>query len=479
MAELLKQQHNLVVLELSLDRLSKSASSFGSTVFKLEVSGTSLFEIKTDSKEMGLPNNLREAREYRYNEPIYTIPEIVMQELQKRLPGVLDPGIPLWLQLANDCGILPLVPWERLLQPRLGVPILRLPYFAIKPFSPTSSSLDIILCASTPVAKEPIPVEILLDTLTRRLLETVQRDSVIIHVFADAFVYNNLQSFLRDRLALTNGKGVRLYNPADAATYAPTSSSGSIRETPGHLENPWLLWMIDSLRGHSVDAIHFICHGYLSADLGSLAFATTPTHNEDRRWALFVGAQQLMTFSTYVGASSVGFSSPERNYSELGLRLLADQLARLRPGPVLLQEVRGDPGCQTLAEVYSFLNDEMRDMPPSSSALALYCHPSRVKQIAQQPGDINQESILNQYTLAKGETLKIMESKENTPSWVASSQRYLEQSVAELIETEPTSSSSEPSATRQGVEEALSFLSDTLVRHAPAESDVKGKEPLQ
>jgi hypothetical protein len=69
MAELLKQQHNLVVLELSLDRLSKSASSFGSTVFKLEVSGTSLFEIKTDSKEMGLPNDLREAREYRYNEP--------------------------------------------------------------------------------------------------------------------------------------------------------------------------------------------------------------------------------------------------------------------------------------------------------------------------------------------------------------------------------------------------------------------------
>ncbi len=479
MAELLKQQHNLVVLELSLDRLSSSASSFGSTVFKLEVSGTSLFEIRADCNEMGLPNNLREARKYHYNEPIYTIPEIVMQELQKKLPGVLGPGIPLWLQLANDCGILPLVPWERLLQPRLGVPILRLPYFAIKPFSPTSSSLDIVLCASTPVAKESIPVEILLDTLTRRLLETVQRESVIIHVFADAFVYSNLQSILRDRLVPTNSRVVQLYDPANAPTYTSVRSFGSIHETPGYLESPWLLWIIDALQGRSADMIHFVCHGYLSSDLGALAFAESPAHNKDHGWALFVGAQQLMTFSTHLGASSVGFSSPERNFSELGLRLLADQLARLRPGPVLLQEVRGDPGCQTLAEVYSFLYDEMRDTPPSSPALALYCHPSRVKQIAQQPGDINQESILNQYTLAKGETLKIMEAKENTPSWVASSQRYLERSVAELIETEPTSSSSVPSATRQGVEEALSFLSDTLVRHAPAASDVKGKEPLQ
>jgi hypothetical protein len=232
-----------------------------------------------------------------------------------------------------------------------------------------------------------------------------------------------------------------------------------------------LLWIIDSLQGHSAEMIHFVCHGYLSSDMGAMAFAESPAINEDRQWARFVGAQQLTTFSTHLGASSIGFSSPVVNFSESGLRLLADQVARLRPGPVLLQEVKEDSQCQTLAETYSFLYDGTRDTPPSSPALALYCHPSRVKQVVQQPDDIDQQSILNQFTLAKGETLKIMESKGNTPSWVASSQRYLEQSVAQLLKSEPTSSSSKPSATREGVEEALSFLSDTLERYASSSGD--------
>src|ERR1700694_853744 len=114
MPELLGQQYNLVVLELSLDRLSSTTSSSGCTIFRLAVSGEVLFEIKADCNEIGLPNNLRDARKYRYNEPAYSIPDTVMQELQNKLPEVLGPGIPLWLQLANDCGILPLVPWERL-----------------------------------------------------------------------------------------------------------------------------------------------------------------------------------------------------------------------------------------------------------------------------------------------------------------------------------------------------------------------------
>src|SRR6266566_2662749 len=153
MAELLKQQHNLVVLQLSLDRSSSSPSSIGFTVFNLEVSGTTVFETRADCAEMGLPKNMREAREYHYGEPSYAIPDVVVQGLHKKLSEVLDPGVPLWLQLTSDCGILSMVPWERLLQADLNVPLLRLPYFALKPLAPTSSSLDIVLCASTPVAK--------------------------------------------------------------------------------------------------------------------------------------------------------------------------------------------------------------------------------------------------------------------------------------------------------------------------------------
>ena len=473
MAELIGKRHNLVVLELFLDRLSSSQSSFGHIVFRLTVSGEPLFEIKAECSEIGLPNNLREARKYRYDEPTYMIPKIVIQRLRDRLPKVLDSGIPLWLQLTNDSSVLPLVPWELLLEPRLHVPILRLPYFAIKPISSTSSSLDILLCATKPVAKEAISVERLLDTLTRQLLDTVKRDLVVIHIFVDADVYPRLRTILQDRIVPKGVSGVRLYDPAQASTYASPSASSSIHETLGNLENPWLLWIINSLRGRSAEMIHFICHGYLSSDLGALAFAESPTLNEDRQWARFVGAQQLTTFSMHLGASSIGFSSPVANFSESGLRLLADQVARLRPGPVLLQKVKEDTRCRDLAKAYNFLYGETRGTPPSSPALELYCHPSQVKQIAQQSDDVDQQSILNQFTLAKGETLKILESKGNAPSWVASSQRYLEQLVAQLLKAEPPSSASEPNATRKGVEEALRFLSDTLERHASSSGDLE------
>jgi hypothetical protein len=478
MAEPLKQQHNLVVLQLSLDRSSSSPSSVGYAIFDLKVSDTTVFKTKADCAEMGLPKSLREAREYLYEEPAYSIPDIIVQGLQKKLSEVLDAGTPLWLQLTNDCGILVIVPWERLLQPLLRVPLFRQPYFALKPFSPSSSSLNIVLCASTPVEKLVIPVEDLLDRLIGRLLETVQREVVVIHVFADAVVYPGLQSVLQDRIASKNDRSVWLYDPTAAPTSTSAVSSTIMQETPGYLENPWLHWMLESLKGCSADVVHFLCHGDFSTDQGALAFAASPASNRDRKWAQFVGAQQLTSFLTHLGASTVGFSPPERDFSTAGLRLLADQLAHLRVGTILLHEVKRDVLFNTVAQAYSLIFDDMRDKVPSSPALAFYCHPGQVKQIAPQPGDVDQESLLNQYTLAKGETLQILESKETTPSWIASSQRYLEQSVADLVSTEPLASSSTLSPMQHGVGEALSFLSDSIMRHASSANDLKGKEDL-
>lgn len=474
MAELLKQQHHLVVLRLSLDRSTASSSSPGCTLFILEVAGQKLIEIPVDCAIIGVPNSLREARKYLYSDPPYSIPEDVVKQLKAKLSEVLEPDMPLWLQFTNDCGILPVVPWEWLLQSRLGVPLLRLPYFAINPFSATSSSLDIVLCASTAETKEAIPVEALLDKLTRRILEAVQHDNVTIHVFANARFYPNLQYILQDRM--TPIERVKLYNAEDTLTssFSSTSisSAGGIRDTTG-LENPWLLWIMNTLHGRSVDVLHFVCHAYLSADQGTLAFEESPKSAEEHRWAQFVEPQQLGTFATQLGAWSICFSSPILNFSPAGMRLLADQFARLQPGPVLLHEVKEDTECYALAKAYRFLYDEVENLPPPSPALALYCHPSHVKQIEQLPNAIDQARMLHQYTLAKGETLKILESKENTPTWVASSQRYLEQSLAEMLKGDASSSAFVPSSTQQGVEEALSFLSDVLERHASSGSDVK------
>ena len=56
-----------------------------------------------------------------------------------------------------------------------------------------------------------------------------------------------------------------------------------------------------------------------------------------------------------VGAWSAAFSSPEQNYSEMGLRLFADTIAQMRLGPVLHHETRLDPQREALADAYRFL----------------------------------------------------------------------------------------------------------------------------
>jgi hypothetical protein len=462
MAELLKQQHNLVVLQLSLDR--STPHSAGETVITLQSASKTLIEIKVSCKELGLPIHLREARRYRHSNHRYTIPDIVVQDLQQKLSDILDPGIPLWLQLKEDCGNLALVPWERLLQPKLEIPILRLPYFDLKPFSATESCLDIVLCASSPKSKEPLPVESWLVTFIHSLLEAKLREQVTIHVFTDAHIFHSLQNTLGNQPATADGGKVQLYNPEEAPIDKITQPlEGSTGDLPS-LENPWLLWIVDTLRGRSVDAVHFLCHGYLATDQGALAIQSSPVPNSNEEQTLFVGPQQLTNFALDLGAWSIGFSSPPNNYSGSGTRLLADQLARLRTGPVLLHEIMEDPSSLTLVRTYRFLCNEEQDALPSSPAIALYCHPSRIQQTTNPTDEIDQESLMTRYTLAKGKTLKHIQSKNNTPAWIASSQRYLEQSVADLLNAEADPST--PSAAQEGTKEALSFLSELLERHA-------------
>ncbi len=56
-----------------------------------------------------------------------------------------------WLELAEPAGFLPLLPWEAMLSPILPRPVLRLPYFMLRP-SAAMDSLDVVLCATNPLA---------------------------------------------------------------------------------------------------------------------------------------------------------------------------------------------------------------------------------------------------------------------------------------------------------------------------------------
>ncbi len=489
----LKQQHDLAVLRLTLDRseprtsgpgrrptggtMSSSATtadtgqrSRAHAVFAFEAARRELVRSRVSLEHLGLPADLDGIRGYRYTDPPFVIPAPVLRELRPAIRAALGPDKPLWLELATPTGYLPTVPWERLLQPALNTPILRLPHVAIAP-AVTVDVLDIVLCGSAPAAKGSYPVDQLLHSITRRLVEEASRwNKTIIHIFVDERVHGALKSLLGDLAAPAKWGQVRLYNPEDAVAYGSIGRSTTIAEQPGRLENPWLRWIADALAGRSADVVHFLGHGYLTLDQGAIALAESPVVNTDRELARFVGPQQLGAFLTRIGAWSIGFSSPPINFCPAGLRLLVDQLARLVPGPVFLHDLAADRdtgGLGGLAATYNFLYAPRHWTrkpvpPPSSPAVSVYGHPALLRQ--DEPA--RQYRILDDPFAWPADASMVERAKEDTPTWVAASERYLEQARAHTLE--PASSSPTQRFASQGVERALAFLADVIRQDAPA-----------
>jgi hypothetical protein len=338
------------------------------------------------------------------------------------------PDGPLWLYLARPYGYLGLLPWERLLRPFVRVPILRLPDFVVEPPRETPKTLDVLLWTSMPAAKEEFDLMGYLGMVLRRVPAAVPR-AVTFHVFTDALFYPELrQRWQADQLL---GERVQLYDPADAERLtAPPDHSGS-------LDNPWFLWMHQALKGRSVDVVHFIGHGYFTRDWPALAIAQSPVRNTNVQQARFVGPAQLNTFLTRIGAWAFACSSPEHNYSELGLRHLADTLAQLRPGAVLFHDLSGDVAGTDLAAAYKFLFSSPPQWPPTSPNLFLYCQPYHVSRNQTgrraRAGDlVEQQSVSRGFALdpppkPEAPVLEMFKVEQNVPVWLAATQRYVEQ----------------------------------------------------
>jgi hypothetical protein len=281
---------------------------------------------------------------------------------------------------------------------------------------------------------------------------------VRIDLFADARVWSNLQAAV-DAAGL--GGQVRVHNPREFYTSRP-----NIAETQSTFNGSWLEWIGGALAGRSVDLAYFVGHGCLTNDNGFLLMAESPMRNRDQ--VIFIGTQQLDAFLTSAGAWAVGFSAPPQNYSGSGLRLLASQLARSRPGPLLLHEFADDQDCQQLGQAFGFLFNAT-GTAPAAPAIALYCHPDYVRsEVSSAYGIESSEQAFGALTLAQSdECRRLLQSKDEAPGWLSKSQRVLEKSAAELERTEPLESTR--SATRAGSEAALSFVADVLARYATSQ----------
>ena len=434
MTEFLKRSYNLGALKVTLETVGEFAYARCELQVTEQHKPRTVEQWDVSAAELGLPERLDNRRASGSN--FFKKPGTLIKGLKSWLANNPDFRPPLWLHLVKPYGYLGMAPWERWIEEELKIPLLRLPDVVVEPPREYPKTLDVILCASRPMAKEQFDVvDHLLRTVTQ-IRAAVPHRRARFDVFTDCESKSTLEYQWRSQGLL--GETVRLHSPDSAASYVIPRCSSELPAAITELESPWLLWMRSALEGRSVDLVQFMCHGYFSAGQSALAFAQTPLVNKDPHWSRFVGLAELRTFLLQVGAWSVAFSSPETNYSELGLRHLADTLAQERPGPVLYHDWRKDWEAEQLGRAYQFLFAPEPRMPDVTPAVFLYCQPFRVS--GWQPGPRMAGLVARgpEQTAVESELQSVFSGAEAVPNWMAASVRYIEQCQWELSKTQKT-----------------------------------------
>lgn len=437
MAEFLKRAYDLLALKVTLDLAGDDANLKCELEVTENHSPTTVRKWLVSAQEIGYPKVISEYQTYGHGTP-FRKPDRLVAELSKTLNELQLSENPLWLHLVKPYGILGTAPWEKWLS-SLSVPVLRLPDVIADPPREATSTLDVIVCTSSPFAKEEFDGQYVI-RLLHQVYSKNPRSKIRFEVFLDKNHFDEMKSRLNTEEFVPV---VTLHPPDEAASYAVPRKNPSIQDPITDLESPWLLWMRNSVKGKSIDMVHFICHGYMNGDRGALSFSQSPVRNEDRLWSRFVGRRELGTFLTQVGAWAIAFSSPEENYSDMGLRCLADSLAQDQPGAVMYHDWTADRDGTQLGNAYRFLFHLEPGIPQSADGLFLYCQPFKVKggQDARQPSFSAKTSRSQDPPELTEivESVVLEEGDQDTNDLIATATRYIERCEWKLNKSAQTS----------------------------------------
>ncbi len=408
------------------------------------------------SRTVALREFGRQATRTRVADPELAVPQQVTEFITGWARTSLDAGRALWLHLVKPYGLLGAIPWERDLVTELGCPLLRLPDVLPEP-SCSVSSLSVAIVATAPALEGPppgldlaVPVA---DALSRGFPGKLH-----LQVFVDSDAGPAVERGLR-QLGLAS---FRVHTPSVEPAPRPTRPRAPTGTQPGDLRSGWLRWVRDSLVGMPMDAVHFLVHGN---SLGTRGAILTPLEaTAEREFPVSVEASEIEAFLTQVGALTAGFTRLELNWSDHGLRQLVDELGAGRAGPVLLYDPDADAEEAALAEAYRFLTSPEPSLPPVSPSLALYAQPRQVLQEAPYLAGTGWASK------GRSSAVQAQFAKEDTPGWLATAQRYLEQQELAITRFHSESQGRRPSAAEvahyAGVESAVRKARDVIERHA-------------
>jgi hypothetical protein len=450
MAMQIRSDLGLPTLRILLDRERTSSAVAFQTV---RGRGTPQEVARCTLGELGLPENLSGSdsmMDSRLGVPPRVL-DAVTRAAQDLGPSPMEPETALWLEFPSPRGFLYVAPWERLLAP-VGRCMFRLPNHLVRPQSP-GPGLEVAVCASAPLAKAGFqPPPVMVEVATHYLRRTGHEATV--HMFTDVTWVEEL----RRRVSANDGMGGRVivHDPVESE-HLPTAPRTASVGVAAEVANPWLRWIMQSIGGRHLDVVHFVSHGYLSGDLGAIALARRPTHNDDREIARFIGSIEMTTFMSQVGAWALMLSGPESNFCEAGLRQLADAVALVLPGVATTHDLELDPTGEQLGLALQtmFAPDSPLDSP--LPAMTCWVHPRFVETAEDYPKDLH----LN----ADGSSAFIYASTRDalagadTESWVASASRYLEMQQVKWI-PDAVGESADPAAVA-----ALRNVAELVERH--------------
>jgi hypothetical protein len=452
-----REGHSLAVCKVRLDPQQIGEGRRTGVIFELSVGAESLGSLEIPAAEIGVPLNLSEAWERQRSDDGYRIPDSLIEFGRHVLPS----KEPLYLLFDTPTGYLPGVPWEKLATAGLERPVLRLGPVSVRPVR-SDRTLDIAYCCSLPGDSE------WQWQVVRQLIRSIPTDlprRARLHVFVDTELYPRVQG---EAAALN----VRVYDPAEAARFASERPTSAGLLEASELENPWLLWIRDSLKSLSVDGVHFLTMGHLGQTRPAISFARPPVRGEDYTWSPMVGSRPLAVFLEQVGAWAVGFSSPPENVSLLGLRMLFDDITRKVTGPAALHDMVSDPGGDALRQLYRYMFAPEQASLPWSPALALATHPGWTQAVNRQASG-RLERLIDEYSLSG--RVPELTGEADAPAWVTAQQRSLEKTIGELA-AEPETEVGK--IREQGVLDALKFTSDLVAKYAKRGGDDGGEIPL-
>jgi hypothetical protein len=385
----------------------------------------------------------------------------------------------LWVQIGEPAAYLPLVGWETLLRRTTTLPILRLPYHQLDAetgaTSPTERPLDIALCCTAPYAQIPLSAATI-RSLVRRMLDAVPSTRrCTVHLFADAALRDALANDERSRPLWSknpNARGAVLYElPEVPSMHGATPSSGAVVRAALSEDNPWGNWMRERLQGRAVDVCHLVAPGSLFAHDAAAVVAWAPsltgapsTTNVPVR---FVNALDLQGLAARVGAWATVLSPYGTDVSRIALRVVADQLARSRPGPVAVHDVVRDRRGHGLAALYQFLQASSPAAVPSHRTLSLYTHPTRIGITAPETQSIPVLAEAFRNIAVATATRRAVASDDGQPalpSWLGVAQRYLEACASSSMQESPKTA--EDRSAQDGIVNALSFISNVVAEAA-------------